>query len=372
MSAVPRALTDRSARLLLSRVAEPYDPVVQELVADHGVLDLVGYLLRDGRTPEGVPLDRFRSRLSRVDGVDEHQICRGLGARVLFPGDDAWPTGVDDLEHPPWCLWVRGPLALHEAAGRSVAMVGSRASTAYGDEVTARLAYGLVERGFTIVSGAAYGIDAAAHRATLRADGPTVAVLAGGIDVPYPRANSELLVGIARTGAVVSETPPGGAPARMRFLSRNRIIAALALGTVVVEANLRSGARSTAKAAREMGRHVMAVPGPVTSVMSSGTHEEIRMGSTLVTDAAEVAELVGRIGEDLAPVKQGAVRAEDALGPETKRVWQWLRPRASLSVDELVVRSGLGLGEVLVALSDLERRGLAEHLLDGWTRSGRR
>ncbi len=372
MTAYRSPLEERDARLLLSRVAEPYDPKVQALVADHGIVDLVGHALRDGRTPDGVPLDRLRTRLADLAGVDEQQICRSLGATALVPGDAGWPTGVDDLEHPPWALWVRGPQALPEVTLRSVAMVGSRASTAYGDEVTARLAYGLVERGFAVVSGAAYGIDAAAHRATLRAGGVTVAVLAGGVDVPYPRANSELLAGIARSGAVVSETPPGGAPARMRFLSRNRIIAALTPGTVLVEANLRSGARSTAKAARELGRHVMAVPGPVTSAMSSGCHEEIRLGSTLVTDAAEVADLVGRIGEDLAPVKRGDVRPEDALEPETRRVWQWLRPRVSSSVDELMVRSGLGLGEVLVALSELEQQGLAEHLLDGWKRSGGR
>lgn len=365
-------VTDRAARLLLARVAEPYDELVQELVPDHGVVDLVGHLLRDGRTPGGVPLDRFRTRLPDAERVDEQAICRALGASVLVPGDDGWPAGLDDLEHPPWCLWVRGPVPLAEAVARSVAIVGSRASTAYGDEVTARIAYGLVERGFTVVSGAAYGIDAAAHRATLRADGFTVAVLAGGVDVPYPRANSELLVGIARSGAVVSETPPGGAPARMRFLARNRIIAAMTSGTVVAEANVRSGARSTAKVARELGRHLMAVPGPVSSLMSSGCHEEIRMGATLVTDAAEVADLAGRIGEDLAPVRRGEVRAEDTLEPETRRVWQWLRPRASSSVDELMVRSGLGLGEVLVALSELEQLGLAEHLLDGWKRSSRR
>ncbi len=372
MTGLVAPASERAARLLLSRVAEPYDEKVKALVAEHGVVDLVGYVVRDGRTPEGDRLDRFHARLQGAQDVDEAQICRALGARVLVPGDEAWPSRLDDLEHPPWCLWVRGPQHLAEVTARSVAMVGSRASSAYGDEVTARIAYGLVERGFTTVSGAAYGIDAAVHRATLRADGLTVAVLAGGVDVPYPRANTDLLVAIAGTGAVVSETPPGGAPARMRFLSRNRIIAALTPGTVVVEANLRSGARSTTREARELDRHVMAVPGPVTSTMSAGCHEEIRLGATLVTDAAEVADLVGRIGEDIAPVKRGEVRPEDALEPETRRVWQWLRPRRSSSVDELMVRSGLGLSEVLVALSELEQLGLAEHLLDGWKRAGGR
>lgn len=363
--------SDRGSRALLSRIAEPYDESVRVLVAEHGVQDLVGYAVRDGRTPEGVPLTRLLSRLERSLAVDEGSVCRALRVRLLVPGDEEWPTGLDDLVWPPWALWVRGPARLDEASARAVALVGARASSTYGDEVAARISFSLAERGFTIVSGAAYGIDAAAHRAALTADdGLTVAVLAGGVDVPYPRANSALLERIAEVGATVSETPPGGAPARMRFLSRNRIIAALSAGTVVVEAGLRSGARSTVKHARELGRHVMAVPGPVTSALSAGCHEEIRAGATLVSDAAEVAELVGRIGEDLAPPKHGPVEPQDDLDPEVRRVWQWLRPRRSVSVDEVMVRSGLGLGEVLVALSELEHRGMAEQLLDGWKRRG--
>ncbi|MDO5741178.1 MAG: DNA-processing protein DprA [Ornithinimicrobium sp.] len=362
------ALTDRAARLLLARIAEPYDDTIQELVTQLGVRDLVGYALRDGRTPDGASLARLQGRLPQATGADDDQICRALGVRTLVPGEPEWPTAVDDLDRPPWCLWVKGPLELGEATERSVAIVGARASTTYGDEVTASMALTLAESGFTIVSGAAFGIDAAAHRGALAVGGATVAVLAGGVDVPYPRANAELLAQIGRWGALVSETPPGGAPARMRFLARNRLIAALAAGTVVVEAGLRSGARTTAKYARELGRHLMAVPGPVTSQQSAGCHEEIRWGATLVTDAPEVAEVVGRIGEDLAPLKRGRSREEDDLPPECKRVWQWLRPRRSASVDELMVRSGLGLREVLVALSQLEQRGMVEQLLDGWKR----
>lgn len=366
---VERWRTDRGARLLLSRLAEPYDETVQGLVAEHGVLDLVGYAVRDGRTPEGVPLTRLLSRMERSLAVDEDQVCRALDVRVLVPGDEEWPAALDDLPWPPWALWARGPVRVDEAAARAVALVGARASSSYGDEVARALALPLAERGFTIVSGAAYGIDAAAHRAALAADaGATVAVLAGGVDVPYPRANAGLLGRIAECGVVVSETPPGGAPARMRFLSRNRVIAALASGTVVVEAGLRSGARNTLGHARELGRHVMAVPGPVGSAMSAGCHEEIRAGATLVTDADEVAELVGRMGEDLAPVRRGRVEEQDDLDPSVRRVWQWLRPRRSVSVDEVMVRSGLGIGEVLVALAELEQRGLAEQLLDGWKR----
>lgn len=361
-------LDERTARLLLSRMGEPYDELVQGLVAEHGVLDLVGYALRDGRTPDGTALGRLLGRRERALAADDEHICRALGLRVLVPGDEEWPTGLDELPWPPWCLWVRGPVRLDEVVRRSVAVVGARASTAYGEQQAARLCLDLAERGFAIVSGAAYGIDAAAHRAALAAGGTTVAVLAGGVDVPYPRSNADLIARIGQVGALVSETPPGGAPARMRFLARNRVIAALSTGTVVVEAGLRSGARSTAKFARDLGRHLMAVPGPVESSMSAGCHAEIRMGATLVTDAGEVAELTGRIGDDLAPVKQGPTRHEDELDEDLRRIWQWLRPRRSCSVDEVMVRSGLTVAEVLAGLGRLEELGLAEHLLDGWRR----
>ena len=362
------ALDERRARILLSRLAEPYDEKIQGLVAEHGVLDLVGYALRDGRTPDGVSLQRLVGRSQAALALDDARIARSLGARLLVPGDGEWPAQVEELGHPPWCLWVLGPVRLGEVPERGVAVVGARASTAYGDHVTAGLCLDLVDRGFSIVSGAAFGIDAAAHRATLSGDGVTVAVLAGGVDVAYPRANADLIRRVGQTGLLVSETPPGGAPARMRFLARNRLIAALSLGTVVVEAGLRSGARSTVKHARELGRHVMAVPGSVQSLLSQGAHAEIRMGAELVTDGAEVAELVGRIGHDLAPVKQGPRRGEDALAPQLRRVWQWLRPRGSSTVDEVMVRAGLTLGETLAALRELEHDGYAEELLDGWRR----
>ena len=365
-------LDERASRILLARVAEPYDEKVLAWVDEHGVEDLVGHLVHDRRLPDGTRLDRFAARLEVAGQLDEDRICRALGMRVLVPGDEEWPRGLADLEHPPWCLWVRGRLRLTELDERGVALVGARASTSYGDEIASGMAYDLIERGRVVVSGAAYGIDAAAHRGALAAGGETVAVVAGGADVPYPRANADLLLRIATDGAVVSETPPGGAPARMRFLARNRIIAAVSLGTVVVEAGLRSGARSTARHARDLCRHLMAVPGPVTSVASAGAHEEIRLGATLVTSAAEVIEQVGRIGADLAPVLRGPSRLEDDLPPDQLRVWQWLHPRRSASVDELMVRAGLGLTEVLVALAQLEEEGRAEQLLDGWKRRSAR
>lgn len=363
---------ERSARALLSRLAEPYDDKVQALVQQIGVVDLVGRVAAGDPLPGGLGRERFQARWHAAAEIDEQHIAAALGLRLLVPGDEEWPEALDDLPTPPWCLWVRGPLRLDQVTHGSVALVGARASSAYGDEVAATLAFGLAERGHAVVSGAAYGIDTAAHRAALAAGGATVAVLAGGADVPYPRASAAMLATIGQVGAIVSETPPGGAPARMRFLSRNRIIAALAAGTVVVEAGLRSGARSTVKHARELGRHVMAVPGPVTSQVSAGSNQELRAGAEVVTDAEEIIEIVGRLGVDLAPYKQGGHEAADDLDPQVRRVWQWLRPRSSVSLDDVVVRAGLGVGEVLAALGELEARGLAEQLLDGWQRRGGR
>ena len=229
---------------------------------------------------------------------------------MLVPGDDGWPDGVDRLAHPPYCLYVRGDADLAALTERSVAVVGSRAASEYGLRVAGDLADGLVARGWTVVSGAAYGIDAAAHRAALAADGPTVAVLACGADRAYPATHRGLLDAVARTGAVVSEVPPGCAPYRSRFLARNRLIAALARATVVVEASLRSGSLTTAREARLLHLPVGAVPGPVTSMASAGCHALVReTDAVLVTDAGEVAELAGHIGEDLRPGARAAARA---------------------------------------------------------------
>ena len=219
------------------------------------------------------------------------------GARLVTPEDDEWPAlplhalvlataaEPEDPKHqsartvapvPPLALWVRGPGRLDELADRSVAIVGSRASTAYGEHVAGEFGYQLAERGWTVVSGGAYGIDAAAHRGALAAEGPTIAVLACGVDRPYPAGNGALLHRIAESGLVVSEWPPGAAPHQHRFLVRNRLIAGLTRGTVVVEAAARSGAVATANRARKLGKQVMVVPGPVTSAMSVGCHELLR------------------------------------------------------------------------------------------------
>lgn len=367
----PHGVTDeRTARLAWARIAEPTDTVARKMIERFGLEEAFALAARGGRTPSGEPIDRFAARVAQLDLAREQHITERVGARVLLPEDPEWPSGMDDLAMPPWCLWVRGSAPLTRIGDRSVAIVGARASTAYGNHVAGELGAGTAGRGFVVVSGAAFGIDAAAHRGALAVDGSTVAVLAGGVDRAYPTAHTDLLEQIARSGAVVSEVPPGSAPTRVRFLARNRVIAALATGTVVVEAGLRSGALNTLRQASELGRPVAAVPGPVTSMVSAGCHYAVRAyDATLVTDTDEVVDLLGRIGgADMAPDKRGPRRPWDGLAVEAERVWGVLAPYLSKTVEELAVQAGLSTTEVLSALGELQLRGLAEQRLDGWGR----
>ncbi len=198
----------------------------------------------------------------------------------------------------PYALWLRGEADLRYCCLQSVSIVGARAASAYGTHVGTEMAAALAARGWAVVSGAAYGIDACAHQGALAADGVTIAVLACGVDHAYPAGHYDLLASIAAQGVLVSEWPPGRTPNRLRFLIRNRVIGALTRGTVVVEAGLRSGALNTARHARDLHRPVMAVPGPVTSEVSAGCHKIIReWGAICVTSAQDVLELLTPLGE---------------------------------------------------------------------------
>lgn len=314
-----------------------------------------------------------RARFEAVDPARQEEIARRLGARILTPADEEWPGAVDDLRHPPHCLWVTGPASLGGAVDRSVAVVGARAATAYGSEVARALGHGLADRGFVVVSGGAFGIDGMAHRGALSAGGTTIALLACGIDQRYPSSHSGLLDEIARTGALVSEQPPGARPLRHRFLTRNRLIAALSRGVIVVEAGRRSGSLNTARHADEIGRPLAAVPGPVTSATSVGPHDLIRdRGAVLVRDAADAADLFGRIGDDLGPDRHVADLDEE-WSPSDRLVHDLVPVRRPAELDELVEGSGLRTTEVLAALSRLEWAGAVQHRGDGWqkTPSGR-
>lgn len=307
-------------------------------------------------TARGRPVDP--ARLAEVATARADR----LGARIVTPDCDEWPPQVDDLARisrdgtangpldrdtdPPLCIWVRGGVPLDHAFDRAVAMVGARASSPYGGHVATELAYGLADRTWTVVSGGAYGIDAAAHRAALAAGGVTVAVLACGVDRPYPAGHASLFDRIADEGLLLSEWPPGAAPHRHRFLIRNRLIAAATRGTVVVEAASRSGARQTLGRARLLGRAAMAVPGPVTSAMSVGCHVELRQLETrLVTTASEIIEEVGRIGEDLAPMPRGADRPHDALDPLSYRILDAVLPRKPRSAEQIAAAAGVSARE---------------------------
>jgi DNA processing protein len=304
-----------------------------------------------------------------MDPAADLERVRALGGRFIIPGDPEWPTQLDDLGVArPLGLWTAGAGSLRLLALRSVAVVGARACTAYGAQIAGELAAGLAERGWVVVSGAAYGIDAAAHRGALAVGGPTVSVLACGVDVAYPRGHTELIRRIAQQGLLVSEAPPGRPPNRFRFVLRNRVLAALTRGTVVVEAALRSGALSTARRARDLNRITCGVPGPVTSALSDGVHALLRSGAaTLITDAAEVVELVGGIGGDLAPTRQGPVLARDVLAPQARRVLEALPAHADGAPVEAVSRgAGLTPDEVLQRLYELAALGFAERCGAHW------
>lgn len=352
------------ARIVLSHLGEPGDVALGAAVDDLSAQEVLAGI-REGTLSSPAAarqLENYRARLPRADADLDLEVAARAGLRVLVPGDDQWPAPLDDLGPArPLLLWVSGAADLAEVTRRAVAVVGARACTAYGQSVAAELAAGLAERGWTVVSGGAFGIDAAAHRGAMAVDGTTLAVMASGVDVPYPVAHTALLDAVRRGGAVVSELPPGSRPTKRRFLDRNRLIAALSRGTVVVEAALRSGARNTASHADALSRPVMAVPGPVTSAFSAGSHELIRSyGAHLVTDASDVLEVVGDLGDDAAGERRGELRPEDALSPEVLRVLEAMPARRWATTDEVVVAAGLAPPTVLRALGTLCSSQLAE------------
>lgn len=386
------------ARAAWSRIAEPGDEVARAVVDHLGAgeaLRWIADVARGHSTPARLPspnLDRPpdpildsgptpHTRLHRavarwvprLEGLDprrELTVLHRLGGRLVVPGGPGWPAAIDDLGlAAPLCLWVRGRLDLAVAARRSVAVVGARACTEYGAAVAQDLAVGLADRHFAIASGGAYGIDAAAHRGALASPGPTIAFLAGGIDRLYPAGNTALLEEIiASGGAVVAEVPPGSVPSRVRFLLRNRLIAAFAAATVVIEAAWRSGSLSTAARAAELLRPVGAVPGAVTSMASAGCHRLLReTDAVCVTDAAEVAELAGS-ASDAAPEREGEARLGDGLGPLGRRLWDALPVRSSASVESVARAAGVSMDEAMGGLGHLELVGAVRRVGGGWRR----
>lgn len=368
----------RLARIALTWLTEPGTGSVHRLVSEHGPGPALNLLLT-GDVPDDALLSTVSARLAAGDPyrVAELAFARAerLGARVVTPDDAEWPSQLDHLLRlagtggnrridrevfPPLCVWVRGTAPLGQVLDRSVAVVGARAATSYGSHVATELAYGLTDRDWTVVSGGAYGVDAAAHRGALTAGGPTVAVLACGVDRPYPAGNAALFDRIVETGLLISEWPPGAEPHRHRFLIRNRVIAAATAGTVMVEASARSGAMSTLRRAVALGRPAMVVPGPVTSVMSVGCHRVLReiTEARLVTGVADVLEEVGRIGADLAPMPHGREHPRDRLDEEAALVLEAVPARRAVGPEEIAARAGVELRTVLRKLGMLTEAGL--------------
>ncbi|WP_433264050.1 DNA-processing protein DprA [Actinosynnema sp. CS-041913] len=367
----------RSARAYLSRVAEPPANALSALVAEVGPVR-AARLVRQGDVPGAVD-SQTSARRAEDKAEDDLAAVSGLGGRLVIPEDDEWPewplnalavAAAHGLRCglEPLALWVRGDGDLAKLTERAVAVVGSRSASGYGQHVAAEFGFGLADAGVTVVSGAAYGIDGAAHRGALTAGGPTIAVLACGVDIAYPHGHKGLLERIPHHGLIVSEYPPGHRPARHRFLTRNRLIAALGEGTVVVEAGKRSGAKNTAASTAALGRVLMAVPGPITSASSSGCHELLRAGDALaVSSVAEVIESTGRLGVDLVE----ATRNTEVELPhgEALRVFEALPLSSGASAEAVAVESGVELPRVRALLPQLELALLAERVETGWKRS---
>ncbi|MGW6546153.1 DNA-processing protein DprA [Streptomyces massasporeus] len=360
---------DLLGRVLLTRVLEPGDEVGGRWVRELGAQGVVRRLREGGPALPGASAKRWAGLLARAEAARpsrDLEVARDAGVRFVPPGDAEWPGQLDDLgDARPLGLWVRGRPSLRMWALKSVAVVGARACTEYGAHMAATLASGLAEHGWVVVSGGAYGVDGAAHRGALGAGGATVAVLACGVDRPYPRGHTQLIGRIAEQGLVIGELPPGDHPTPSRFILRNRVIAALTRGTVVVEAAHRSGSLVTARAAQRLGRHTMGVPGPATSGLSAGVHDLLRGEATLVTDVADVVELVGDIGE-LAPDRRGPVLPRDLLEPAARQVLAALPGRGVALPDEIARSAQTAPDDAIARLYELRALGYVERHGDGW------
>jgi len=389
---------ERLARAALTFVAEPGDPVMGALLRTCTPAEIVTALV-EGRPPsvsaglgpsgdglpgldrDGLPglggnglpglkqaLDRWIGRLGEAPAEPALDAWRREGIRLVCPGDPEWPGQLDVLgDARPWALWVRGNGDLRYACLRSVSIVGTRSVTAYGSYVCTDMAATLAERGWTVVSGGAFGVDGRAHLAAVTAGGTSVAVLACGVDRDYPQSHYGLFRTIREKGATISEWPPGRMPTRPGFLVRNRVIAALSRGTVVVEAALRSGALNTARHACDQGRPLMAVPGPVTSPLSAGCHEIIRdWGGVCVTGARDVINVLSFPGDEPTGQARGPVLPRDELDPVTRQVLEAVPARAGRGPARIAVAAGVGFDTAMRCLGALAAAGFVERSDRGW------
>ncbi len=364
------------ARLKLSLLAEPGDPRLVALLQVSSAEQVMAALQRGTCSSAPTAWSRLVASVDvRVHAVIER--ADDLALRWITPGHNTWPDALDDLDHVeaingstgrPLGLWLRGDGDLRQLCTAAVSVVGARDATSYGREVAADVAADLADAGITVVSGAAIGIDVCAHRGAIAMDKPTVAVLAGGVDINYPATHTALLNRIAADAVVVSEQLPGQAPLKQRFLSRNRIIAGLSAGTVVVEAARRSGSLNTLNWADQLGRVAMGIPGPVTSQASVGIHEAMRTGKAMVvTNGREVIEAVGALGGESATPPRAPETDFDKLSQLAKGIldslpWGVLRTSAQIKAEV-----GGGHDDIDHCLEQLARLGFVNRDARGWS-----
>ena len=345
-----RGLTNRSRALLLDHFGSPEDVYYA---------DEAEYALVEGLSKKQIELLADKS----ADGADKILgDCQRLGLRILTMQDADYPARLRGIFEPPCLLYVKGTLPAFDEEV-AVAMVGTRSCTPYGTSSAEKIAYGLAKQGALVVSGAARGIDSAAHRGALRAGGVTIAVLGNGLDVVYPEENAGLYRDIAATGALLSEYPPGTAAEGWHFPIRNRIISGLCLATVVVEAPLeRSGALITANTALEQGRDVFAVPGPIDASASRGCNRLIADGAGLVSESWDILrEYQAEAKAAETPAEAEALPALDLTGDHglTDDQMKLLRELAQgeKQVDDLIELTQIPARRVLSALTMLELDG---------------
>lgn len=355
-------MDERQARMALCALQPMGRPELAGLVATYGAEEVWHGICN---RPEESTWTR------KAQGVSIESLVaatKQAGARFLIPGDPDWPQQLDDLGvvrangigGVPLGLWVLGDLAA-ATEQTPVAIVGSRACTSYGSHVTTDLAAELAGHGHPIISGLAYGVDAAAHRGSLAARGVTAAFVACGIDRVYPTSHAQLHAEVVKAGAVITEAPPGASPMKVAFLARNRLIAALASGVILTEAAARSGARNTVTWAQELGRQVMAVPGPVTAASSATPNWLIQEGgASLITSAADVERLMGPLQPELEFSLRGETQPLDRLAPSARAVREAMGARELVSVLELTQRTGLAVPQILASLGELEEGGWVE------------
>ncbi len=316
-------------------------------------------LIKAGFTPQAY--EAYHSDATRQEAHRIVDFCTSHDIKLLTLSHEEYPEMLKYIHDPPLMLYMRGNIPKSNA----IAIVGSRRASGYGIETAVKMSSELSYAGILVVSGMARGIDTAAHCGALNVEGETVAVLGCGVDTPYPPENRALMERIIHSGAVISEYPPGTRPATFHFPNRNRIISGMSLGTLVVEAGLKSGSLITAHCALEQGREVFAIPGNITSFNSMGTNRLIKDGAKMVLNMEDILE---ELQFGLAPLDKGKRkkrgRKTDGLGQEGKKIISALKIE-DLYDEELSLKTRIPLKDLFELLLDLELKGLVKKSLTG-------